>query len=752
MTWLRRYGVVVLLLVLAFGRMVASQHYKAPTMDEPNHVARGLAYIRSGRLMWIGHPPLAHVLMAAPLMLAPDALPAPGTLEQLDDFRLQGQAFLQSVLPNWRAAFLVARWPNMLLLVLLLSVLAAWTRSLFGQRAGAAVLFLAAFDPNLLAHAQLATTDVPVTAFGAAAGYLAWRLRRSGKWRDAAGLGICMGLALASKFTAIAVIGLVVLWFLWDSRARARSIGLLLGALAVAFLVLWGVYGFRVGPLLPGGPPVPAPDFARELIWQIALNEPSHVAFLAGKLYPSGSPAYFPLAFVLKTPTAIVALLVIGVLAWIRSRRGQALGLPALVVLGYFLFTLAWPLNIGYRHLLPLLPFVYVLIGLGVWHALRQARLGFGSAPSKTPGLRRLAIHGLIGWTAASSLAAFPNDLAYFAEWSGGSDNGYRWLVDSNLDWGQDLAALPAVLRSESGPIFLSYFGPTDPRAFGLDAHLLPSWDRPEVTGFYPADPTPGLYLISATNLQGVLLDDPDAFDFFRRRVPDGQIGGSILVYRLDPPRVRAEWAAVCDGPTFQLSADSVRQLLGPVKRIVYFDCAQSWVIPVAGPAAVSSVPGRYVVPPQALMALPEWAGQTQLVYAAASLVEVHTYAAHGFELPASEPITFGGALDFLGARLTGPAEITTAWRVAGPAPELALSIFSHRLSPAGDFIEAADGLGVPVAAWQMGDILLQRHRFSSALASSEMIAIGVYNWQTGRRLPSSGGDDQIILPLSRAL
>lgn len=729
---LRRWGFPILLLLHIFARLLLTQPYKSPTMDEPHHIARGLLYLGTGRNVWNGNPPLAHLLMAAPLAL--DEGLVPDTWPDTDDFRQQGQTFLKAVQPRWRAAFFAARLPNMLMALALAAVVGVWARTWFGPRAGAVALLLCAFDPNLLANAQLATTDVPVTLFCTLAGYWAWRWGRTRRWRAATGLGLCAGLALAAKFNAIVVLGLIglasllTLWGQWRARLPQA-----VAAIGLAALVVWAVYRFDVGPVAGLPFPIPAPGYVSELLWQGTTNIEAHRAFLAGQLYQSSVPQYFPLAFLLKTPTVVAIALGAVVVSMARSWSfTSTLFLPSAVFLGYLTIFVFLPLNIGYRHLLPILPFGYVLVGT-LFQRNRMARLWHKGAAL-----------ALMGWAAASSLTAFPYDLAYFAEWSGGAARGYQWLVDSSLDWGQDLHTLAGVLKDETNPVFLSYFGPTDPHALGLSAVPLPNWDRDSAPDFHPANPAPGLYAISATNLQGVLLRDPDALDFFRRRTPERQVGYSILFYRVTQPA--PHWVAACETPTFRPTDEELRLLLGPGHRIVHFDCAQSWVVPVAESASGTEATGWYVLPEGMDNAAQRWGGTTELVYHQRGVLNVYAYHQAGFAPVSLRAATFSNTVTLLGASLTAPEQITTVWRVAGSAAPT-LSIFGHRVAPDGYVPETADGLGVATAAWRVGDILLQRHTFTSALARDEAFATGVYNWQTGERLLTADGQDRVVFP-----
>jgi hypothetical protein len=126
-------------------------------------------------------------------------------------------------------------------------------------------------------------------------------------------------------------------------------------------------------------------------------------------------------------------------------------------------------------------------------------------------------------------MRVYPHCLAYFNEFVGGLDNGYKYLVGSNLDWGQDLKNLKAYMDQQGlDKVHLAYYGSAHPDYYGIQAQPLPADESPKGT-----DPT-ALYAISATYLQGSYLDDPEAFSWLRQYAPVGKIGYSIFVYRLE--------------------------------------------------------------------------------------------------------------------------------------------------------------------------------------------------------------------------
>ena len=198
-------------------------------------------------------------------------------------------------------------------------------------------------------------------------------------------------------------------------------------------------------------------------------------------------------------------------------------------VIVYGVSAIATNLNLGVRHVLPLYPFLFVALGIGVWRMMcRWAPLG---------GLLALAL--LLGLVVESAMA-WPNYIAFFNTPSGGSRGGVKLLSDSNLDWGQDLPLLRD--WQEENPtrkLYLCYFGTADPRFYKLDFTNLPGgWPwMPETVPTQPG----GVLAISATNLQGTYFGT-QARDFYQSliagRDPIQVLGGTIYLYDLkEPPR-----------------------------------------------------------------------------------------------------------------------------------------------------------------------------------------------------------------------
>ncbi|HEY6357390.1 MAG TPA: hypothetical protein VIX35_04050, partial [Vicinamibacterales bacterium] len=149
-------------------------------------------------------------------------------------------------------------------------------------------------------------------------------------------------------------------------------------------------------------------------------------------------------------------------------------------------------------------------------------------------GLGRILVGLTVAWGAASSFWVFPHYLAYFNESIGGPSHGYRYLVDSNLDWGQELKDLKRFMDEHHiAKVYLSYFGTDTPDRYGIVYAALPSYDLPREALQAPSPLPAGSWVaISATMLQGVYIDAP-VFREFRARTATAVLGYSMFVYHL---------------------------------------------------------------------------------------------------------------------------------------------------------------------------------------------------------------------------
>jgi hypothetical protein len=510
-----------------------------------------------------------------------------------------------------------------------------------------------------------------------------------------------------------------------------RPFAIWLGMLPVAGLVVWALYGFELRPL-PWLPlPLPAAAYFNSLRDLLIHAGTGRVSFMQGARSFDGWWNYFLVAFSVKTPAVTLVLLGAAFGLLTIHRRWRATVYWWLPPLALFLLASFGRLNIGYRHILPALPFVWLLVGdtAVYWQKKRWSQL---------------LLAGLLLWYAAASLRQFPDYLPYFNEFVGGSAQGVYQLSDSNLDWGQDLPLLADYL-AENPEAQFSYFGPGDPAWAGIEQTPLTRSDA-----FHPANPAPGLYAISASHVQGVQLKDWDLFNWFRRREATGSLGYSILLYEVTAAR-EGSWVAQCLDPGPILGETAVTQILGLTDyRALFFDCENSWVFPDNGE------PGWFILPQRAHWPLAEWLPDNlTLIYkhdAAGSAPSYMVYYWDGQTEPLAAifggnqqaaladgstrplPILFGETAVLSGYRLDG-FEWWTGWQVER---ETAVPLTAAGHLHVGERPPlVADGLGFTSEQWRPGDIFLQRFAFGQP---GDYLATGLYDYVSGEKLRVEGG------------
>jgi len=529
----------VAVLWAAFGLLMYNAQAQSPTMDEQNHIARGYALWRTGdpRLS-VEHPPFINLLEAAPLLLRErPQLPLEDASWAGGEWYRFATLFLWELNPDPDRIVFLARLPVVALTMLLAASAGRWAREVGGRRAGLMALSLVACDPNILAHGSLATTDIGITATALWAGYGVWRLAAAWKWRTALLTAVALGAMLGSKTSAPLFLGVFGLLFVGDAlcagqfrRALARL--LLYGVLSfMALGVLWACYAFQVAPAVAGGLSVPMGSYWAGILAVFKNVQGGHVSYLLGQTILAGWPLYFPITFAVKTPLPVLGLLLLSIPTAVkRERRRVAIFLLTPVLL-YWVFTLNSSLNLGYRHLLPTLPFLYV------W----AAQLAEG-APGKGGRITGRLAWMLSAWLAVEMVGIAPHFLAYFNPIGGGPERGWQVVADSNIDWGQDLKYLRDYLvEHQLYTIKLSWFGAAPPAAYGIAYEPLPGlphhfnmWFEPPT--FNEQHPEPGIYVISVSNLVELSLDAKHFFAYFRAREPDVRIGYSIYIYEVKAP------------------------------------------------------------------------------------------------------------------------------------------------------------------------------------------------------------------------
>ena len=563
---------VLLLLVLAC-ELVLSIREQSQTFDEAAHIVAGYQYWRN----WdfganAEHPPLVKLLATIPLLWSP--LPEVA-LPQMDSKDLTYQRGKQILYSGDADLILFRTRLAASALTYLLAVLVLLCGyEMFGAGPALLGLLLLVFEPNILAHGALVTTDIGVTCFLFAAVYAFYRYVKRPALGRLFTCGCAVALAWSSKHSALLLVPILVLLVLGElsSQRRSRRVD---GSnssrieaparpslrLAIAILVvfvlgligLWLCYGFRFAARPNGGALFPPLGLlARTLdsrlesaairavarahllpesyLWGLAdvfNGAEGRPMFLLGTVYATGRWFYFPVAFLVKSTLGFVFLLSLvpfsGLLHGWPRREVMFLMIPPVF---YFGISMASGMNLGIRHILPVFPFLIVVAAASAWSFMLRSRIAI------------YIIAAIILSHAFSSLHAFPNYLTYSNEAAGGPSTTYRLVSDSNADWGQGLKQVQRYLtRKNITACWFAYSTPmVDPGYYHIPCSPLPSAGayRLGVSTAVQSPSVEGVVLISAFEAAGQQWGpgELNPYKVFFDKKPDDMIGNSILVFR----------------------------------------------------------------------------------------------------------------------------------------------------------------------------------------------------------------------------
>lgn len=406
-----------------------------------------------------------------------------------------------------------------------LTVLATFLLARRHMLPGAALVaaLLVAFMPDMLAHSGVAYNDVPL-AFGVLVSvYALDALVRRPTARQAALAALAFALTICMKYSGLILLPVLAVLVALEAVARWRDAAwrsaLLKAAgvfTAVTYLVIVALYvgDWQLSEYMGG---------LREL--SASAITQGRTAFLLGERRVGGWWYFFPVAFALKTPLGLHALIVIAIAAAVAaSRRGawrawasHPARAPAAGLLLLLAATMGSRMNIGMRHALPLLPLACILVAQGIAFAWQR-----GARPLRA--LVGVCVVAMVG----SSLRAYPYFLSYLSEYATGRAL-HETLVDSNTDWGQGLVGLADFMHERGiDRVALGYFGTAVPQGYGIEFVPLPSFF--ELGGTAPPGPLPRYAVVSATLLAGSYVAG-DPYARLRKQKPVAVVGGSLYVF-----------------------------------------------------------------------------------------------------------------------------------------------------------------------------------------------------------------------------
>jgi len=548
--------------VLSCGLAASTWRVFGNTWDEPEHLAAGLELLDQGQYTYdIQHPPIARLMLA----LGPWVSGAHSENTPPPNGAPEGQQILYAE-GHYDLYLSLARAGVLPFLALLIGITFLWARTVATPWVSLGAALVVATTPAVLGHGALATIDIAAASTALLALWLAKRWLASGTLKDAAALGVGSGVALGTKLSALPFGGiggpvlLLLAWWerrchsappvasrvrwAWGSAVIVLLIGVVLtGAYGGKFIyltnaqhkfsqALWYLFGFN-GFLHDVAYQVfswiKVPEAVKIFLGGIEAvsvhNQNGHLSYLLGESRAQGWYYFYLVALAVKTPLPLLALGLVGLarLAWrgLQASDAHRMTPPALFVALLLFVSLFSHINIGIRHILILYPLLAIgaatlLADLWAWLLVRpvgRARLVVSAA------LLLLTL-----WPAVVVVREWPDYLAYF---NALAPDPEQVLVDSDLDWGQDLQRLSRRLQVLQVPsVSLAYSGSALLDREGLPPYRLLGPDE-RATGW-----------IAVTALARV--HAPERFHWLSSYPRVEQVGKTIDLYYVPLPKTPA--------------------------------------------------------------------------------------------------------------------------------------------------------------------------------------------------------------------
>ncbi len=558
---MNRINILAIAFLTLFGVLaVTSMWNDNANYDERIHLPAGYSYVtRQDMRLNPEHPPLVKDLSGLPLLLMKINFPYQSwgwnTALTVDSSRTPawqtdvgfGNDLLYYSGNDAQNMMRYGRIPIILIGILLGFYIFKFAKELWGDTAGIIALVFYSFSPTFLAHTRLVTTDVAAAAAFFISFYYFYRWLKLPTWLSLLVSGIVLGLALLVKFSVVLLIPILGLMVLF--RGFRKYIGGFILILIVALLVIGAVYAYHIWnypiekqaidtafilstfgfkPLANLSVWVSSQPYLRAwgeyflgFLMVLQRSGGGNTTYFLGKVSADGSSAYFPLLFLLKEPLPFILLMLLALFLAFKKGVSPVEWEMLLVIAVYWFFSITSNLNIGVRHILPTIPFIYILTASQISNWIKNSVK------------KSLFILVLLVWTSVSVISVWPSFLAYYNEIAGGPDGGYMIAVDSNLDWGQDILRLSQFIEKNNiKEIKLDYFSGA-PAEYYIKTAKIISFNR-EV-------PQKGWLAVSASVLQGACKGgkipcsySERSYTWLDQHKPITKIGYSIFVYYIE--------------------------------------------------------------------------------------------------------------------------------------------------------------------------------------------------------------------------
>lgn len=584
MSFLKKYFnpiLISLLLVVMFGIMFTTARGDSPIVDEIAHIPAGFSYITRGDYrLNPEHPPLIKDLAAIPLAITGMKFP-------YEYWEANNPVINNQWETGWRFVFrngnnpdtvkILAEIPIMLLSLVFGYFVYHWAKELYGQKAGILALILYVFNANIIAHSRFVTTDIGIAFAFFMAMYTLYRYYKNPTPKTLLWAGAAFGLTLLTKFSAPTLLPAYALVFAMSlfRKGKAKDKNLLektnspilknrfwVGILSFAIIGFFGLLVMYIAYIphvinmptevmkglitesLPNDAlsgvliktadiPVlkPLTQYFLGFVMVASHVNGGHDAFLLGQTSNQGWWYYYPVVIAIKTQIGLFILGLVSLLVMKLKKKDfnwfnelLLFALPAALLY----MSMNSKMNLGVRHILPIYPFLIIFASKAAnmitWENLKT--------------IKNNLINSFIAWIAVlatvwyvlSALFVYPHYLAYYNEFVGGYQNGYKYLTDSNTDWGQDIKRLNQWAEDNNvSQIYVDVF----PGGFPAQYYL---GDKAIEWHVQNGRPT-GYFAVSATFYQNSRLkkDANGGMDYswLDEMKPIANIGGSILIYDL---------------------------------------------------------------------------------------------------------------------------------------------------------------------------------------------------------------------------
>ena len=486
---------IFLSLVFASWQVIYLAQHESITTDEKVHAPSGFSYWKFGNFyLNPEHPPLAKLLVGLPAYLERPFYPNTTKLFQVatsfyydswSETRQWGEQFFYNSGNNAEKIIFTSRAVNIVLTLGLIIFLSIWAFQIAGWPAAALAAILAAFTPLFLAHGSLANTDVLITVGFTLLSYVWWRYLKEKSWKWFITSAVIFGVCALSKFSFVAFIPVLFLTSLVVA-IKDKKIGILSAILkalifsVIVWFMILAFYGFsfehapafigftQKGLLLNtlaikimevfGQVLVPVWYF-KGLFMVLGGAVGGRGAYLLGHFTSTGWWYYFPIAIAVKTSVGFLAL-TIWASAYLKKLLKNDFALQVVLLGGaliYLIVTMISKTNLGLRHIMPIFPLLIIFVSQLVLLVKKRWQIIL------------LTVFVLV--MVLSTLQNYKNQIAYFNEFTG-TKNGYKYLLDSNYDWGQSLTSIRDYLNQNKFEenVYLSYewMSPGEKEYYGI--------------------------------------------------------------------------------------------------------------------------------------------------------------------------------------------------------------------------------------------------------------------------------------------